>query len=257
MSEVNLLFPGAGLADLGLRSVDDGGTLFCPLTEAFAINNVTYKWPAGSLIRWHLAFDRLGSLSDMDLKGMREANLAEIAAACDLRFEYTSNPKTANLLGITAQMDGPSGVLADHQIPMPGANASKTQLLGRFDLGERWGLYEGHPPAGKIDAGRVDLHELLHAMGLGHKPESITDPALIEARYSPYIRHLQEADKRELRRRHGPSKAEPKDDPRPIPPASGSSEKPVFIDLSGIKVSQPGLSSEWVLPSLRIEIPRK
>lgn len=221
----------ADLALFGLRSATEGGMLFCAVTEeAFAINGVTHKWPPGITLKWHIAFSRLGSLSDMDLKQTREANLAEIAAACDVKFEYTSNPRTANLYDVALRLDGPNGVLADRQIPV-GNVSDLTQLLGRHDDAERWGLYDDVPPVGFLDWGRVDLHELLHAMGLGHGQVMPADSALIEPMYNPKIRHLQRRDKSELVRRYGESKAA-------APPASGG--KPV--NYKGIhEIEQNGM----------------
>jgi hypothetical protein len=234
--EVNLLFPNAGLDLLG--SAANGGILFCAVTQDYAVNGRVYKWPPGSLIRWHLAFDRLGQLGDMDLKQVRAANLAEIAAACDLRFEYTSNPKTANFYGTTARMDGGSGILADQQFPPPGADEN-TQLLGRYDLSEAWGIYEDTPPRGRIDYGRVDLHETLHGCGVGHGQMDRNNPALIEPAYNDRIRHLQPRDVEQLVLRHGRSKkpievAPPPTTPKPktSAPPPNALGKPVFTSTS-------------------------
>lgn len=226
-------FSQSDLELYGLRSASDGGVLFCGVTqEMFAINGVTYKWPAGVTLRWHLAFSRLGSIGDMDLKATRENNLAEISAACNLKFEYTSNPRTAHLYGVARRLDGPSGVLAQHGIPVGNVN-DNTQLTGDHDDAERWGIFDGIPPAGFINWQPVDLHELLHGMGLGHGQVIPSDPALIQPSYDPRVRHLQRRDKAELVRRYGEPSAG-----QPTPPTSGN--KPV--NYKGIhEIEQNGM----------------
>jgi hypothetical protein len=88
-----------------------------------------------------------------------------------------------------------------------------TQLIGEFDDSEAWGIFD-KPPAGRIDFYRVFLHEFEHALGLGHKPASVIEPALIAPVYSPVVRHLTPVDISELVRRYGSPKA------APAPPAT-------------------------------------
>ncbi len=206
----------------GMRSALTGGILFCGVTEEhFAIGGVTYKWPAGAKLTWALGFSRLGDLDDLTLKGEYTKAFKEISDCCNISHEYTPNPRLANILVNVTRLDGPSGVLADMQIPVGNARADTTQLLGRMDDAEAWGVFE-NPPANKIDFYRVALHELLHAHGLGHKPNNINEPALIAPMYSRTIRHLQAADKAELVRRYGPAKVDPVGPaPTPVPVPAG------------------------------------
>lgn len=208
----------------GLRSALDGGCIFCGVTEEqFAINGVTYQWPRGSRLTWGIAFSRLGQLSDMDVKDAVDQALREISECCDVTHEYVANPNAANLKITTQKLDGPSGVLADFQIPVGNVNPA-TQLIGRMDDSEHWGIFED-PPQGSIDFYRVILHELEHGHGLGHKPANVAAPALIAPIYSPLIGHLQDADRAELIRRYGPAKTSPT--PTPAPPIGDS----VGVDL--------------------------
>jgi hypothetical protein len=210
----------------GLRSALDGGVIFCGVSEEqFAISGVTYAWPKNSHLTWSLGFSRLGTLTDLDLKGAYEEAFKEISNACAITHEYVANPRSANILVNVARLDGPSGVLADMQIPVGNVSVNSTTLLGRIDDAEAWGLFES-PPAGKIDFYRVALHELLHAHGLGHKPANINAEALIAPMYNPRIRHLQPADKAELVRRYGlPTLPPVVPAPAPATPAPGAKPK--------------------------------
>jgi hypothetical protein len=213
------------------NSVSLGGGLFCGQNdEGFAINGVTYKWPRGSKLTWGLAFTSVGGLSAADCKDAITEALKEISSCCDIRHEYVANANGANIKIISQRLDGPSGVLADMQIPFTNAHPDSTQLTGRIDDSERYVLAD-NPPNGTIDFYRMILHELEHAHGLGHKPASIQSPALIAPIYSLAIRHLQKADIDELVRRYDtPQQA-------PQPPASGA--KPV--NYKGIQeISQDG-----------------
>jgi hypothetical protein len=212
----------------GLRSVADGGHLFCGVAEQqFAIDGVTYQWPRGSHLTWGLAFNRLGELSEADLVDCFAAALKEISDCCDITHEFVRNWQSANLFVQLDHLDGPSGVLADCQIPV-NAKVDRTQLRMRLDSKEAWGLF-ANPPAGKIDLYRVVLHELLHGHGLGHKPANVNVPALIAPLYDTRIRHLQAADKAELVRRMGPRKEQAPSVPAPTTP--GAMDKLIVEEL--------------------------
>ncbi len=204
----------------GIKPATEGGFLFCGVTsEAYAINGRTYQWGKGAHLTWSLGFSRLGSLGEDELKEAYRQCFAEISAACNITHEYVSNHRTANILTNVQRLDGRGGTLADMQIPVGNVSTDRTQLLGRMDDSEQWGLWD-NPPSGGIDLYRVALHELLHAHGLGHKPASIREPALIAPMYDRNIRHLQAADIKELVRRYGPAKEQkPPSKPTPEPPA--------------------------------------
>lgn len=220
----------------GMRSAVDGGMLFCGVTEEqYAINGQTYQWPAGVTLKWSLSFSKLGDLDEGALKEVFRAALAEIAAACNIRHEYTANARNANILCQVQRLDGRGGTLADMQIPSVGAHPDALTLMGRFDDGEVWGVWE-NPPPGKIDLYRVALHELLHAHGLGHRPANINEPAIIAPIYSTTIRHLQPADKAELVRRYGPPAVVTVPPPAPSPPAVPAGQKPdvaIAVTIAG------------------------
>lgn len=218
----------------GMRSVTEGGRLFCGVTaQEYAINGVTYQWARGSKIKWGLAFSRLGTLSDMDVKDCFAAALKEISDCCDFKHEYVANPDFANIYVIQQKLDGAFGVLADCEIPQVGAMPENTRLRMRLDDSEAWVIAE-QPAQNQIDLYRVILHELEHGHGLGHKPANIAAAALIAPTYSRTIRNLQAADKDELVRRYGISTATPvpPENP-PVPPTPGSKPVNVTVEQDG------------------------
>lgn len=223
----------------GLRSAASGGLLFCGVTEQrFAIDGVRYQWPKKSKLAWCLGFDRLHDLSDMDLKGAMIAMLKEISDVCELDFEYTPNPRQANVLINLARLDGPSGVLADMGIPMRNAHPDRTQLKGRVDSSEiRWVLSE-NPGPNELDWYRTQLHEMLHACGLGHQPTNAAVPALIAPTYSRRIRHLQPPDVAELQIRYG--KREPRPDVPQPPPEADTAKVTVIVETGNRRVELSG-----------------
>lgn len=228
-------------------SVLEGGTAFCGVTqEHFAINGVTHQWPRGSHIKWFAGFDDLGAIRAADVRQCFTEALKEISGCCDVTHEMVASQHNANLLIILARMDGASGVLADCQIPMGNVSSDNTQLTMRLDTGERWGL-SATPTGDMIDLYRVFLHEALHGHGLGHKPNSIRDPALIAPMYSPLLRNLQVADKQELVRRYGTPK------PVVIPPVTPGSAPATIavrmeVDAHGRTYTAAGMAKLKPLP---------
>jgi len=197
------------------RPVSQGGCAFCAVElQEYAINGVTYGWRKGSHLKLALDFDDLGPLRAVDVREAVMAALQEISGCCDITHELVASALHANLVVKLAKMDGQMGVLADCQIPAPGSTPDSTQLFMRIDTSERWAL-SVNPVGDQIDFYRVFLHEALHGHGLGHKPASIRDPALIAPMYSPSIRNLQPADKSELLRRYGVAQTPV---PAPLPP---------------------------------------
>lgn len=205
---------------LGLRPVTEGGMLYCGVEfQEYAIGGVTYAWPRSiKKLRWSLNFSRLGQISDMDFKDAATTWLKEITDCSDREYEYTSNPRLANVLYTVQRLDGRSSVLADAQIVMPSATPD-TQLIVRFDDSEAWTLATT-PGQGEIGLYPVGLHETLHTEGVGHKPPNVNRKALISPVYDPLIRNLQAADIEELVRRNGTPKVVTP--PPSTPPIKGS-----------------------------------
>ena len=219
-------------------SVTEGGCAFCGVTqEQFAINGQTQQWPRGSHLKWFAGFDDLGGISAADARNAMAVALREIVECCGLTFEDVASQHNANLIINLARMDGPSGVLADCGVPMGNVSTDRTQLPMRLDTGEKW-ILSATPTGNVIDFQRVFLHEALHFCGLGHKPNSIREPALISPMYSPAIRNLQPADKAELVRRYGTPK------PVVVPPGPPGGARVVYgthvIEIDGVKWQAAG-----------------
>lgn len=212
-------------------SVLYGGAGFCGVTqESFAIGGTTHHWRKGSKLKIAVDFDDLGQLTANQVKEAIEAAVNEVRAATDgLSFELFTPPMQSNLVCRLARLDGPNGVLADCGIPMPNASPDTTQLQMRIDTGEVWRLFSGSLN-GAIDFQRVWLHEFEHFLGLGHKPASISKPALIAPMYSPMIRGLQAADIEELVRRYGGKTSPPAPIP-PLPAPGAPAEIPVRLEF--------------------------
>lgn len=219
----------------GIAPATEGGGLFCGvMAQEFAIDGVTYQWPRGSKLAWNLGFSRLGSLGDMDLKQSVKEALQEVEDCCDLAFEYTANPRLANVLAKVARLDGKNGVLAQMGIPVGNVSETTTQLNGEFDDSESW-VISDNPQPGQIDFYRVWLHEFEHALGLGHKPANVPGDALIAPIYSPRIRHLCDLDKQELVRRYGPSKSAPT-----APKSDAGIVGRIEVEIDGVKYAAQG-----------------
>ena len=228
------------LSAFGVRSVIDGGRIFCPVEiEPFAISGVTYRWKPGSKIKWGTTFSKLGNISDLDVKAAIESALKEIEDATQgIRFAYEKNPDFANIYIIRQRLDAQNGILADANIPRVDATPEDERLRMRLDDSESWVLSET-PGQGEIDFYRVFLHEALHCCGLGHAPANLGQPALIAPTYSRTLRNLQVADKAELVRRYGqPAPVVPLPPaPPPTPPVPGS----LPVNYEGIqKIEQGG-----------------
>jgi hypothetical protein len=223
---------------LGLRGVPEGGVLFCACAfrQEFAIQGVRHQWPKGCTLSWHIGMTRLGSLSDMDLKGMRERTCAEIESHVrSLKFKYNPNGKTANLLMEARNIDGQGMILAEHEVARNGITPDR-QLRGWYDLRDVWCLSQT-AVQGMIDVERTDKHELLHGLGFGHGETIKSNPALLEAAYSWSIWKLQPRDVTELQARYDPADVAP-----PPPPPPGAEEYALdfrYPNLSGRVVLRP------------------
>jgi hypothetical protein len=221
-------------------SVLSGGTGFCGVNvQEYAINGVTYAWKRGSKLKIALDFDDLGQLRANQVREIIEAQINQIRAVTDgLSFELFTPTLSANIVCKLARMDGKNGVLADCQVPPPNASPANTQLNMRLDTGENWRYFTSERIDGAIDLGRTWLHEFLHGIGLGHQPQSIQKPAIIQPAYNPLLWLLQDTDKGEITRRYG-GRTTPIEPP-PAPGAPAELPIRVSIDAYGLTYSAAG-----------------
>lgn len=215
------------------KSVHDGGAAFCGVNvQEYAINGVTYCWKRGSKLKIALDFDDLGALRANQVREIIEAQINQIRAVTDgLSFELFTPTLSANLVCKLARLDGKNGVLADCQVPPVNANPASTQLTMRIDTGENWQYFTSQRINNAIDFGRTWLHEFLHGIGLGHQPQSIQKPAIIQPAYNPLLWLLQDTDKGEIVRRYGgrTTPIEPTPDPVPV----GGMQGEIKVTLNG------------------------
>lgn len=125
--------------------------------------------------------------------------LAAWNEVCGLECFYTTNARTSDIRIYSQRIDGMGNVLAESYLPCSGRDDPLTQ---RYDAGDQWVIWDkdGAPPAGKIDIGRVTMHELGHALGLGHSPEP---DMLMSPTYSIKIRRPRIWEINEMIRRYG------------------------------------------------------
>ncbi|MCH8905829.1 MAG: matrixin family metalloprotease, partial [Candidatus Heimdallarchaeota archaeon] len=134
------------------------------------------KWPMKG-VTWAIA-DSLPGVSDAAYKAAAAWATRQWNQSCGIALKYTVKNRTANLLMRVANLGGPGDSLADSQLPC-GANSS-SQILQRYDASEPWYAGAGQPPNGKISLRAVCVHELGHAIGIGHLqpggPRAIMQP---------------------------------------------------------------------------------
>ena len=179
------------------------------------------KWPIDRL-RW--SYNKpIPTLPENDFKDAVAKAAGLISEVCGLEFEYTSNPRTANII-IDIFRGKPGGELAHAYLPCGPVNAN-TQLQLNFDTADAWVIAQ-NPPPNKIDLVRVALHELMHNCGIPHLSGGV---AIMNPTYNAEIWKPQTLDIAELVRRYGMPKRRPEPTPTPVPqpnPGSGGGQQP-------------------------------
>lgn len=154
---------------------------------------------------------------------------ARWSKVCNVVFSETSSPGNANFVITEHDFgDGPSGVLADCQLPYGG------QQRMRLDRQGRW-VVSTNPPSGSVDLIAVAAHEMGHGIGLSHLPTGgLVD--LMEPFYRPGLRDPQAAETAMVVQLYGePKVSQPPT--TPVTPLGDSLGVELFIRAAG---------QEWV-----------
>lgn len=158
---------------------------------------------------------------------------------CGLKLFMATNAKTAHILTGSGQIDGPSNILAQSELPCGFQPGRWRQLNQLFDASEAWTIAD-NPPANKIDAVRVICHEVGHAWGCGH----ISTGNLMAPVYSAQLRWPQRGDIAEARARYGlPAPSSPPGPPAqpPVPPPSVPGDAFLVTATRGAEIWQGAL----------------
>lgn len=167
----------------------------CRFPDVMAVADELQKWPKGMVVTWFME-------TVPSRFGRTAAEAAYIAATkawmscCGVKFEPTTNPKTARLTVRFDGIDGAGRVLGYSDLP----DDKGSPRLQRFDHEENWVISE-KPKLGEIDFLRVATHELGHILGIGH----ISAGNLLQPMYDLNIRGPKAGDVHEAIARYGPS----------------------------------------------------
>jgi len=183
----------------------------CGCPDMIAGEARTCKWPMNIMpLTYHIR-DAPDILSMSDWKAIFKDHLDEAwSDVCGVTFQYVENVREANIVVISKRFDGPSGVLADAQLPCGNAQ----QLTMRLDSAEKWSK-DGRNR--RLRAGNVVSHEGGHNLGMYHI-QNRRGVALLNPMYNPQIAYPQPLDIEVVRGSYGPPKSKPKPtDPTPLP----------------------------------------
>lgn len=190
------LTPDGEIGPVTKRSLDE--IRICGHPDKMAMSNVR-PWRKRNL-RWSYV-GNLGSIDRDSFMGAAEEAFGYWSAVCGLTFEFGNNP---DIELDTGKIDGPFSVLAYSGLP----NGSDSRIGQKYDSDEPW-IIASNPPRHKIDLVAVICHEVGHALGLVHIPQS-SELALMNPTYRAGLRTPQRQDIEKIQAFYGPSKAEPK-----------------------------------------------
>ena len=164
----------------------------CSLTaeQGFVLNNV--KWGGGSngtsggTVTWSLADTNFSSVQPFDFSGVLTGDFATSTSAAfdaweavaDIDFVQVSDASDVDIRLGFASIDGANGTLGTASTRFF-SDGELTQAHVRFDDAETWGHSTNSVLTdGSINFYTVALHEIGHAIGIGH---SEATPAIMEA----------------------------------------------------------------------------
>jgi hypothetical protein len=181
-------------------------THVCGNTELLTAGGGLYKMPTNRPT-WCLNATLPGIGADALHKALVES-FANWQAVCDLAFIEVTDARTANIVIIDHEFDGPTGILADAMLP----TGVRQQVL-RLDRSERW-IIADNIPTNRIELRTVGRHEIGHIIGFSHLPSG-PPPDRMEARYSPTVNVPQATEIAMARKLYGPPASTPVDPTKP------------------------------------------
>lgn len=150
------------------------------------------KWPAGVEVYWYLDLKTIpASLTSGEAINAITAAAALWNASSGVLLDETGNRDFARVLISFGAIDGPYNVLGDTYLPCGASATSQVTML--LDWSEPW-------TADYL--AQVVLHELGHALGLGHAPDGTI--AVMAPIYDPALTTLQPWDLGQVVERYGP-----------------------------------------------------
>lgn len=144
-----------------------------------------------------------------DYAAIIESCFREIMDACGFVAQKATG-NSANIVFLTERIDGRGGTLAYAELAGFGDTSRDVRRVVA-DSGEAWAHHTGAPRTNAMPIRRVVLHELLHALGIGH--EESQEPALMDPTVSN-IQKLQRWDIDQLQARYGKPQGT---SPAPVP----------------------------------------
>jgi hypothetical protein len=166
----------------------------CGVTQALGGSQRAGKWPE-KLITYRIA-NQHPLVEKKVWEGEFEWALKAVSSVFDLDFERVD--RGGNIVYSAANLGGQGGVLGLTELIPPGVRRNKdfTSNL-KIDALDRFSAEDQAQIAMSFDLGEVNLHELLHALGLYHiTARGII--ALLNPQYNPSISGLQKADIEEM-----------------------------------------------------------
>ena len=201
-----------------IDNVTDEQVFVCGVTAAELARATNAMWRIKDLSYAIVGF--LPAFTQAEYRSIVRSVFNDWEAVCGIRADETSNTN-ANIIisagrGRRVNFDGPSGVLAWCELPMPGVN----QVRLMMDLDEQWVLN-----GGGIHVPNVLCHELGHGLGLDHITSA---KALMNPTYDRNVPKPLSPDIAQVVNRYGSPRPRvaPTPQPEPQPPSTPTTPVP-------------------------------